>query len=213
MSNLTSNEEFEKALESVVKMQILGDKPSRKSYLDVLNRFADKLSTSGDVGACITPSEDGLRNHLVLWPKYRPGWRHLMLSFAIQADGVHVFSRPSSTHGTVEEFREWLLRYASTEEFHHSLNLLREQAQEQVEARLEVEGSNDLLIPISAENQKRLCEFSSSDTTLIVELDDWEEIPDRTQIRKLRSAGVVLLVVEAKVSGRSLELKVARESE
>jgi hypothetical protein len=181
----------------------------RMRLLDVWNQFADGLRQTG-IGADVRPSEDGTRYHLVLWPAHRPGWRTLTLTFRVTPTSVLIFQSGTTPLESPEELANWLREFAGGDNFQSTLQALREQAEEPVEARLMVQGAPDLLVQVSPETQRQIATATAEDITMTVELEEGDPIPDQDAIRALDSAGLKLQVVRAQARDRTVELQVRK---
>jgi len=181
----------------------------RMRFLDVWNQFADGLRQAG-IGADVRPSEDGTQYHLVLWPAYRPGWRTLMLTFRVTPTSVLIFQSGTTPLNSPEELANWLRDFAGGDNFQSTLQALREQADEPVEARLMIQRAPDLLVQVSPETQRQIATATAEDITMTVELEEGDPIPDQGAICALDSAGLKLQVVRAQARDRTVELQLRK---
>lgn len=188
------------------------DAPTDAGFMEVLRGFVAGLEKAG-IGASLRRAGDGVRHNLVLWPKYRPGWRTLMLTFRVDAISVVVTGSSSRAFDTPRDLRDHLLDFARSRDFKATLALLREQAQEPVEARLEASADDWLLVEVSAAFQERLHEQRDQTLELAVELEPGERVPDADSLRWLRSAGVDVPVRSARIKGRTVALVVGGEAD
>lgn len=188
-----------------------GSQGPQTGFLDVVRKFVSGLEQAG-IGAALRRAGDGVRHTLVLWPKYRPGWRTLMLTFRFEGGAAIVTSSSSRAFDTPDDLQAFLRQFAKSKEFQSTLSLLHEQATEPVEARLEIEGEEGLLVEVSPEFQQKLSEAGETPLELDVELEPGENVPEPNAIRRLRSAGIDVSVQQATVRGRRVHLAVGSDA-
>ncbi len=173
-------------------------------FMATWREFAAGISMTG-VGAEIRQSGDGKRYHLVLWPLHRPAWRTHMLTFGVTPQSTTIYPDPARSLGSPAELADWLREFAASTNFRGALQALRAQADEPVEAQLEIANSPDIVLVVSPDRQRALAE-ATDPIELEVELERGERIPGGGTARRLRSAGIVLDVAESKVIGRRIRL-------
>ncbi len=181
----------------------------RMRFLEMWEQFAEGLRRTA-IGADVRLSEDGTRYHLVLCPPHRPAWRTLMLTFQLTPTSVLIFQKETTTLRSPEELASWLRSFAGGAEFQNTLQALREQAEEPVEARLVLQGAPDLLVEISPDGQRQLATATTEVLSIILDLDAGDPLPDQGTIRALSSAGVDWRVDRDEVRGRTVELQLRK---
>jgi len=189
-----------------------GDDPPRShpEFLEIWGQFAEGLTLSG-VCAEIRPSGSGRSLSLMLWPPFRPAWRSIMLTFFLDSRGVTILNEKQITLASPAELKAWLRQFAGSSHFLNSLRMLREQAQEPVEATLELGEGPDIIVEVPASTQRALHQSGAADFTATVNLLQGEPSPRPGQALRLRSAGLEFSVLHATRQGQHLELSLARQ--
>jgi hypothetical protein len=181
----------------------------RMPIVSVWHDFARGLEQA-EIGAAVRRLDERNRYALVLWPAYRPAWRTQMLTFAIRPPSVVIYQKDAEELSSVPELQNWLRDFASEPRFKQTLQSLRDEAKEPVEARLIIEGDRDLLVEVSAQHQQQLATTTTVETEISVQLEKGDTIPSLKAIRALRSAGIDRDVIDAQSSGRTLRVRLAR---
>lgn len=165
------------------------------------------------VGAEVQTSADGRRYHLALWPLHRPAFRSIMVTVAIENGGRLMVSGGNEPWLRLDAagLTQWLEKFVQRPEFRASLDDLRAQAKEPVDARLERENGMATLVQVPAEMQEMLdAHPSGGELALDVPLNDHEPTPDAEALRRLNSAGVHFGIRRAEVNGRTVHLELLK---
>jgi hypothetical protein len=171
-----------------------------------LHDLAQVLTERALIGARVQMSDDGRRHHLALWPLHRPAYRSLMVTVHVAKGRGSVLSEPRFPFTTAEELAAWLATFVKRQEFRDTLENLRAQAKEPVEARLERANGMATLVQVSAEMQEVLDRHPvDGEFQFDVELEDGEPMPVAAELCRLDSAGV-RFEVRASLTGRTVHL-------
>ncbi|MFS8071863.1 MAG: hypothetical protein ACMG6S_36295 [Byssovorax sp.] len=178
-----------------------------------LHDLAQALTERAGVGARVQTSDDGRRHHLALWPLHRPAYRSLMVTVQVANGRGTVLNNARVSFTTAEELTDWLASLVQRQEFKNTLESLREQAMEPVDARLERANGMATLVHISVEQQAKLNQHPvGGELQLDVELEDGEPLPEAAALRTLNSAGVRFDVRHASLTERTVHLEVVKRS-
>jgi|HubBroStandDraft_6_1064221.scaffolds.fasta_scaffold526168_2 hypothetical protein len=163
-----------------------------------LKDLAEALRGTPGVDADVQTSADGRRYYLALWPRHRPASRAVMVTVAVERGRLVLHDDPSVLLSGSDDFEKWLAERVQTQTFKHALDVLRDAAQEPVDARLERENGMFTLVQVSPEQQAELDSLAPEAAHRIdVPLREREPLPDAAALRRLNSAGVIFDVPKA----------------
>lgn len=177
----------------------------RAEFLEIWRQFAKGLR-SAQVEAEVRQSEQRKTFSLVLWPEYRPSWHHFMLTFSIDEDGVRVFGQQDVLLESSDDLKRWLREFAQSPHFRGSLRALGETASDPVSAALVMSDGREIVVEVSAEQQRAIASISSPETTMTVSLARGETRPIGEFPLYFRSAGFEFNIKSATARGRQIEL-------
>lgn len=181
--------------------------------LQPLTDLAQVLTERAFVGAAVQTSGDGRRHHLALWPLHRPAYRSLMVTVQVANGQGTVLSNPPLWFTTADELAEWLASLVQRQEFRTTLEDLRAQAREPVDARLERANGMATLVQVPAELQRALDEHpAGGELNLDLTLEEREPPPDPGALRWLNSAGVRFEVRRASMTDRTVHVNVVKHA-
>jgi len=198
---------FEEEIAAIVSPREAGPSP-RLEFLGIWRQFAEGLRFA-QVEAEVRLSDNGKTFSLVLWPLHRPSWRQFMLTFSIDEAGVHVLGRGDVLLESPAELKQWLRDFARNSHFKNSLQVLREMASEPVSAALVMPDGREIVVEVSAEQQRALASLSSPETSVTVALARGEAKPVGEFPLYFRSAGLEFSVKKVTDRGRQIEVLLA----
>lgn len=173
--------------------------------------LARALEVKSQVGAGVVHPEGQSRSyHLALWPRHRPAFRSLMVTVRA-ASGRWVVTNSMFWFSTADELAGWLENFVRRPELKATLEDLREQAKDPVDARLERANGMATLARVSPELQEQLAGLAEGvELPLDLELNDGEPAPEAATLRHLNSAGLRFEIHGPTVTGRTVHLRVIK---
>jgi hypothetical protein len=200
---------------AVASAQAAPNTEPAQRYQAVLNEFIAGLKDV-DVGARIKQGRDPRKLTFYLFPLHRPARVNLMLTFFLNGEGIVVSGENPTPLNSPEELQRWLLTYVQSPTFVESLNLLRQEAEMPVEARLRVDSNaeyaaGDVLVAVTPTDQERLDNVGvGSEVELVVErvvFPGNRQFADPPRYAALDSAGLFVTIDESKREGENLRIK------
>jgi hypothetical protein len=178
-----------------------------------LRDLAQALTERAAVGARVQLSGDGRRHHLALWPLHRPAYRSLMVTVQVVNGRGTVLSNPPHTFISADELVAWLAAFVRRPEFQTTLDELRAQTRDPVDARLERGNGMATLVHVSAELQETLDRHpADGEFELDLTLLDREPVPDPGALVWLNSAGVRFEIRRASITDRTVHLNLIKRA-
>lgn len=186
------------------------DPASNLELVGPLRDFAEAIRKTG-VAAEVRESSSGGRHQLVLSPLNRPAFQSIVLTVQFTGGRGVVLATPPFWFTSADELTEWLAVFAALPEFKATLAVLREQAREPVDARLERENGMATMARVSADRQEKLGAMGAGEEqTFEVELLANERAPDASALRRFDSAGLKFEVLKATINERQVTLRIVR---
>ncbi|HRI70244.1 MAG TPA: hypothetical protein PK156_38700 [Polyangium sp.] len=208
----------EKVKNTVKKAESSAESDSAKLYRNVLDELCSGLHELG-VGARITSEKDPRKLHLYMHPPYQPNRGSSMLRFFLDGAEIVIFGETTTRLKSHEELEAWLLDFLEKPEFIESLYLLREAANDPVEARLRVSermayAQGDIVVVVTPPDQQKLATAQEGQTVPIeVELLQFPgngKFDEDVHHQLLESAGIKLRVVDEAPAGEKIRLVLER---
>ncbi len=187
-------------------------------YRAVLEDLAKGLRQL-EIGADITTGKDPRRLRFTIAPRHRPARSSLMLSFFIDGDALLVFGESQRRMNTPTALEEYLLEFVKLPAFLESIKILREQADEPVEARLRASEDlpfmrTDVLVEVKPEDQKRIAEATPGSEMKLdvarIEFPGNATFADPAAYKVLDSAGYRVAIGSATTNGEVLSIRGTR---
>lgn len=174
------------------------------NFREIIDDFVEGLRRAR-LGAGVRAAEDENLIHIVVWPRYRPGWFTLLLTLQISPAAVVILSEPSVTLHTRDDLSSWLLTFTQSDACQAIFQSLRAQALSPIDARFEADDGAEILLHVSASKQELIHE-STADLELTLDVPNEAPTPPRYASGWFRSAGVERRCTVHDVAGSTLTL-------
>ncbi len=208
----------EKLIAAVKTAEAGTDTEPGKPFRKVLEQFADTIRKLG-IGARLDALGDRRKLGVWLYPAHRPNRGSLMLTFFFDGDAIIAPGDSPTRLADPEILEAWLVEFVGKSAFIESLDLLREQATQPVEAQLRVHADGrrheqDVIVTVSARDQEVLDNLTTGSLAMLdVERTEFPGNPpiSATPIYTLLdSAGLKVSVTNSHPNGAKLEVQGTR---